>query len=145
MAFDEKWIPAILQGAEWLMEKIKSRKTLSVKVSELENEVKKLTEGNQALYQCFQMITLAILSRVQNEPGISIDAGTIIYVKSDNGTVNMTPLPDNSSHSKKKPLHLDSGEENTVDVSKIFDGVDEEILRKKAFRPSERSSFDENT
>ena len=139
MAINELWIPVISEGVKWAIEKARSKKSLSVKVSELEEEVRHLTECNEALYQYCQLITKAILDHLQSTNSCSVNAGTIIYIGSSDSDIITNTLPAipliGSNTEVKDPVPK---EESFIDVSTIFDGIEEDIEEKRKLRPSER-------
>ncbi len=139
MAINELWVPVIVEGVKWVIEKARSKKSLSVKVSELEEEVRHLTECNQALYQYCQLITKAILDHLQTTNSCSVNAGKIIYIGSNDSDSITTILPAipliSPSTEVKDPIPK---EEKFLDVSTIFDGIEEDIEERRKLRPSER-------
>lgn len=142
MAINESWIPAILQGVDWAVEKIKTKKSLSVKVSELQEEVHKLTESNQALSNNIDEITKAILFEFQNKQGYSINGETIVYIGSNSGNINTVTHTEIPLIPTKQVIQSesDSKKGENINAAGIFDGIDAEILREKEHRPSERRS-----
>lgn len=146
MAISEQWVPIIGQAIKWIADRIgQPRKKLNVEISELEKQVKELTEGNQSMREYCDMITQAVLTELKDNKNYSVTAETIVYVGTNYGNVNTAAHIDNSLLLNRQDAAIEANVDGEIDVSKIFDGIDEEIAESRQFRPSERRFLDGNT
>lgn len=137
MAINEQWLPIISEGISWVREKIgPSKKELKIQVSDLEKQVQTLTSGNTVLANNLGLITQAILKQLKSESSFTINADTIVFIGENTGSVDISkPVISGNSISgdviaKKQVVEFD--------VSKIFDGLDEEIAHSRTTKPSDR-------
>ena len=137
MAINEQWLPIISEGISWVREKIgPSKKELKIQVSDLEKQVQTLTAGNTVLANNLGLITQAILKQLKSESRFTINADTIVFIGENTGSVDISkPVISGNSISgdviaKKQVVEFD--------VSKIFDGLDEEIAHSRTTKPSDR-------
>lgn len=137
MTINEQWLPVISEGISWVKEKLgPSKKELMIQVSELEKQVQLLASGNAILVDNLGLIIQAILEKLKQDNSYTVNADTIVFIGNNSGTVEFTkPKISNSAvlgdvASKKQVAEFD--------VSKIFDGVDEEIAHSRATKPSDR-------
>lgn len=135
MAINEQWIPVILEGVSWVKEKLgPSKKELKIQISDLQKQVQALSAGNTALVYNQGLIIEAVLNHLKSDNNYTINADTIVFIGENMGSVDVT-----------KPIITDSYISGDVatkkvefDVSKIFEGVDEEITLSRATKPSDR-------
>ena len=135
MAIDEQWIPVIREVILWVKEKLgPSNKELKMQISDLEKQVQALSAGNTTLVYNQRLIIEAVLNHLKSDNSYTINADTIVFVGENMGSFDFT-----------KPIITDSyilGDVATkkveFDVSKIFEGVDEEIALSRATKPSDR-------
>ncbi len=137
MAINEQWLPIISEGISWVKEKLgPSKKELKIQVSDLEKEVQALVSGNTVLVNNLGLIIQAILNQLRTESNYCINTDTIIFIGENTGSVNVTkPIISRSSISGDV-VSRNQGEK--IDISKIFDGLDEEIAHSRATKPSDR-------
>lgn len=133
MGFNDEvavFLPIILEGVKWIKEKMKpTKQDLKLKISELEEEIKILSYGNQLLINNMELIILKIIDMLKLEKYNIINSGAIIqinYAQSKNITTDMinNKLLKGSGRKLKYP---------------IFDNAEEEIIKYKLKRPSERT------
>lgn len=137
MAINEQWLPIISEGISWVRELIgPSKKELKIQISDLEKQVETLTAGNTVLANNFGLITQAILKQLKTESSFTINSDTIVFIGENTGSVDISkPVISGNSISgdvvaKKQVVEFD--------VSKIFDGLDEEIAHSRTTKPSDR-------
>ena len=137
MAINEQWLPIISEGISWVRELIgPSKKELKIQISDLEKQVETLTAGNTVLANNFGLITQAILKQLKTESSFTINSDTIVFIGENTGAVDISkPVISGNSISgdvvaKKQVVEFD--------VSKIFDGLDEEIAHSRTTKPSDR-------
>ena len=137
MAINEQWLPIISEGISWVRELIgPSKKELKIQISDLEKQVETLTAGNTVLANNFGLITQAILKQLKTESSFTINSDTIVFIGENTGSVDISkPVISGNSISgdvvaKKQVVEFD--------VSKIFDGIDEEIAHSRTTKPSDR-------
>lgn len=137
MAINEQWLPIISEGISWVKEKLgPSKKELKIQVSDLEKEVQTLVSGNTVLVNNLGLIIQAILNQLRTESNYYINADTIIFIGENTGSVDVTkPIIFGSSISGDVVSKNQGGK---IDISKIFDGLDEEIAHSRATKPSDR-------
>ena len=137
MAINEQWLPIISEGISWVKEKLgPSKKELKIQVSDLEKQVQALVSGNTVLVNNLGLIIQAILNQLRTESNYCINTDTIIFIGENTGSVNVTkPIISRSSISGDV-VSRNQGEK--IDISKIFDGLDEEIAHSRATKPSDR-------
>lgn len=137
MAINEQWIPIIGECVSWIRETIgPSKKELKMQVSDLEKQVKNLLNGNTVLANNYSLITQAILKQLKTEKNFSVSADTIIFVGENNGVLDVVnPVISESFISGNIVAKKQVGQ---TYVSKIFEGIDEEILEIKNSKPSDR-------
>ena len=138
MAINAQWIPIISESLSWVNNKIgPSKKELRIKVSDLEQQVQLLTAGNAALTRNLNLIIQAILNQLQFSNSVIVNADTICLVGKNTGIISTEK---NFIVSEKNFNDATQSERKggKLDVSKIFDGVDEEIARTRISRPSDR-------
>lgn len=137
MAISEQWLPIISEGISWVKEKLgPSKKELKIQVSDLEKQVQTLASGNTVLVNNLGLIIQAILKQLKTDSNYTINADAIIFIGENTGSVEFTkPIISSSSISgdvvSKKQVEK-------FDVSKIFDGLDEEIAHSRSTKPSDR-------
>lgn len=137
MAINEQWLPIISEGISWVRELIgPSKKELKIQISDLEKQIETLTAGNTVLANNFGLITQAILKQLKTESSFTINSDTIVFIGENTGSVDISkPVISGNSISgdviaKKQVVEFD--------VSKIFDGIDEEIAHSRTTKPSDR-------
>lgn len=137
MAISEKWIPIITEGVSWVKNNLgSSKRELKVKISDLEKQVQTLVSGNIALTNCLELIVQAILKQLEMDRNYSINADTIILVGENTGSINVTKSMISNSYMFGDVVEKKQVAE--IDVSKIFDGLDEEIAHSRATKQSDR-------
>lgn len=141
MAINEQWLPIISEGIKWVGNKFSklgpSKKELYMKVSDLEQQVRVLTAGNVALTSSLDLIIQAILNRLESSNDFTINAETICFVGENSGSIN-TGNSFTVSETSFEDINQIEGMDERFDVSKIFNGVDEEIAHTKIARSSDR-------
>ncbi|MBR2445423.1 MAG: hypothetical protein IKB28_02005 [Clostridia bacterium] len=131
MVINELWGPIILECVSWVTKKLgPSKKELKIQISELEKLVQTLSVGNKELIHNQKLILQAILDQLTHENGCKISADTIVFIKENSGSVDITQ--------KSKFSQDITGKKVDFDVSKIFEGVNEEIYQSRATKPSDR-------
>lgn len=137
MAISEKWLPIISEGVSWVKENLgPSKKELKIRISDLENQVQTLVSGNAVLVNNLELIMQAILKQLKTDCNYTINVDTIILVGENTGTVDISkPVISNSYISSDVVAKKQVAE---IDVSKIFDGLDEKIAHSRATKPSDR-------
>lgn len=137
MAINEQWLPIISEGISWVREKIgPSKKELKIQVSELEKQVQTLASGNTVLANCIGLITQAILKQLRSESSFTINADAIIFIGQNNGSVDISERAISGNSISSDIIAKKQVKE--FDVSKIFDGLDEEIAHSRTTKPNER-------
>lgn len=127
MDFDEPWIPIVYEGIKWVKENMKpTKKELKLKISDLEEQLKILSYGNQVLMDNIDHIMSIILSKLKTEEHYIVNADTFIQVNENSGQAYIT-TNDKIGNTDKN---------NTYS---IFDNIDEEIMQCRLTRPSERN------
>ena len=138
MAINAQWIPIISESISWVSDKLgPSKKQLNIRISDLEQQVQLLTAGNDVLTSNLNLIIQAILTQLQASNNFIINADSICLVGKNTGTINTqksfivaeTNFNDASQGKRGEEKH---------DISKIFDGVDEEIAHSRVAQPSDR-------
>lgn len=119
--------PIVMEGIKWAKNQMKpSKKELGLRISELEEQVKNLSYGNQIIRENINQIVSVILWQLKSEGKYIINADTIIQISDNSGSINI----------------LQDSEEKYAQInrkhSRIFDDMDEEIIQYKLYRPSER-------
>lgn len=137
MAISEQWLPIISEGISWVREKLgPSKKELKIQVADLEKQVQTLASGNTVLVNNLGLIIHEILKQLRTDSNYTINADTIVFVGENTGSVDVTkPIISSSSISGDIVSKKRVGKS---DVSKIFDGLDEEIAHSRAKKPSDR-------
>ena len=137
MAINEQWLPIISEGISWVKEKLgPSKKELKIQVSDLEKQVQALVSGNTVLVNNLGLIIQAILNQLRTESNYCINADTIIFIGANTGSVDVTKPIISGSSISGDVVSRNQGEK--IDISKIFDGLDEEIAHSRATKPSDR-------
>lgn len=127
---DEMYVPIIAEGVKWVKENLgPSKKTLKIKIADLEEQVKILSYGNQALIESIGQIVPLILEHLKAEGHYTVNANTIIQINENQGQVTVAQAIQTNQLSAQSAA--------TFNPSTIFDGVDEEILHARLKRPSE--------
>ncbi len=128
MEISEDWQPIINEAINWVKEKVKpTKKELQLKISDLEEQIKTLSYGNQALSKNIEQILCLVISQLRADKQYVINADTIIMGNSGQVQVVKDDNVNNISCSKQ-------------DIGDIFDNMDEEIKECKLIRPSERGN-----
>lgn len=137
MAVSEQWLPIISEGLSWVKDKLgPSKKELKIQVSDLEKQVRTLVSGNTALVNNLGLILQEIIKQLRADSNYSINANTIIFIGENAGSVDAS-----KSIISRSAISGDAVFKKQVegfDVSKIFDGLDEEIAHSRAKKPSDR-------
>lgn len=134
----EEWLPIIYAGLEWLVSKIgSSKKSQKIRITELENQVQSLIEGNRALCESFSLIMQAIITEIQASSSYTINTDSIIYNGSNSGS--LTIEQHRTSNKSTVENIISDGSQTEHDISKIFDGIDEEIAHTRSRKPSDRN------
>ena len=127
MEFNEQWIPIIHESIQWVKDKMKPTKTdLKLKISDLEEQVKMLSYGNQVLTKNIGDILSIVLSKLEMEEKYIINADTIVQIKDNGGQIQMININEENVIKEKKS------------IGSIFDDIDTEIMQCRLTRPSER-------
>lgn len=130
MEINEQIIPIVYEAIKWIKEKMKpTKKELQIQVSELEEQVKTLSYGNQNLMENMGQIMCIILSKLQSDGNYIINADNIIQIKDNNapvcvmgqGVINIAQV-----ENERKKL-----------INSIFDNMDDEIIESRLSRPSD--------
>lgn len=137
MAINEQWLPIISEGISWVKEKLgPSKKELKIRVSDLEKQVQALASGNTVLVNNLGLIIQAVLKQLRTDGNYYINADTIIFIGENKGSFDVTKSVISSSSISGDVVSKKQVEE--FDVSKIFDGLDQEISHSRATKPSDR-------
>lgn len=124
----EEWVPIIVEGVQWVKESFgPSKKQLKMRITDLEEQVRSLSSGNQALLQNSREIMSVILEKLLMDGGYRIKANTIIQ---NSGNFQMTQIAYFDDNSTKNS--------NEKKQASIFDGIDEEIMKYRLLRQSEK-------
>lgn len=136
MAISEEWLPVIAEGVSWVKDKFgPSKKELEVRVSDLEKQVHILVAGNATLVNSLGLITQAILQQLKSDD-YTINADTIVFVGENSGYIDIPQsIVSNSFTSGDVVVQEQKADFN---ISKIFDGIDQEIAHSRISKPSER-------
>lgn len=138
MAINAQWLPIISESVSWVNNRLgPSKKELNVKISDLEQQVQSLAAGNVVLMSNMNLIIQAILNQLQSSNSFIINADSICLVGKNTGVINVEKSL-SITEKRLKDTSLEIREEEKLDVSKIFDGVDEEIAHTRIARPSNR-------
>lgn len=138
MAINAQWIPIISESLSWVSNKLApSKKELNIKISDLEQQVQLLTAGNAALTRNLNLILQAILNQLQFSNSFVVNADTICFVGKNTGIISMEKSFIVSEKDFKDTAQSER-KGGKLDVSKIFDGLDEEIAHTRISRPSDR-------
>ncbi len=120
-------LPIVSEGIKWVKNQMKpSKKELGLKISELEEQVKNLSYGNQIFQENVNQIVSTILWQLKSEGKYIINADAIIQISNNSGEINILQGREEKITQKNKKN------------STIFDDMDEEIIRCKLYRPSEK-------
>lgn len=139
MAINEQWLPIIGTGLSWIKDNLgPSKKELSMKISELEKQIEKLTASNALSTSQARLITQAILSQLRAENSFTINADTIVFVGTNNGTVKTANPVIKDSNVQGNIVDQHQETEAKFDITKIFDGLDEEIAHARMQKPNNR-------
>ncbi len=134
MAANEQWIPIISEVLSWIKAMHgPTKRELRIKVSELEQKVQLLTDGNVTLANNIELITSEILKQLKAENHCTINADAIIVIGENTGNVDAKKLVmSNSAFSDKitSKTQLKASEGLS-----IFAGVEEEIAQMRAINP----------
>ena len=131
MAISEQWLPIISEVISWIRENIgPSKKELKLQVSDLKKQVQTLAAGNAKLIDNLEMIVREILKNLKADNNYTISADTIVFV----GSSIDVAIPS----SPKSLIPDDRMPVERFEISKIFDGVDEEIAHSRITKPSDR-------
>lgn len=137
MAISEEWLPVINEGLSWIKEMIgPSKKELKIQVADLEKQVQMLTFGNAVLANNLGLITQAILNQLPSIGNFTINADTIVFIGENSGRVDVTKQNINGSMISGNAIAKNQVEH--FEISRIFDGLDEEIAHSRAKKPSDR-------
>lgn len=138
MAINAQWIPIISEGISWVSNQFgPSKKELIVKVSDLEQQVQSLVAENVRLTSNMNLIVQAILNQLQASNNFIINADSICLVGKNTGIIN-TEKSFAIAPTNFKGISQGDRKEEKLDVSKIFDGVDEEIAHTRITQPSNK-------
>lgn len=137
MAISEQWLPIIGEGISWVREGLgPSKKELKIQISDLEKQVQNLASGNVVLTNHLESIVQAILNQLKADSNYTINADAIILIGENTGNVDVTrPIISNSFISGDA---ISKKQVTEFEISKIFDGLDEEIAHSRTTKPSER-------
>ncbi len=116
-----------------------SKKELELPVSVLKKKLEELAaaSGNTELVkENADRIMRAALDQLTTEKNIGIFDNIIIFIYENKGSVDVTKSTISGSSISGDVVSKKQGEK--LDVSKIFDGVDEEIAHSRATKPSDR-------
>ena len=119
-----EWLPVISEGVKWVRDKMgPSKKELKLRISDLESQVSTLAYGNKELIDNMQIIITAILENLKEDNKLEINADNIILIHDNFGKICFSSITEkrNENHS-----------------SSIFDNIDDEIIRSRLLRPSDR-------
>lgn len=130
MELNEQWLPIIMECLKWVKAKMKPTKNeLKLRISDLEEQVKSLSYGNQLINNNIELIMSIIIAQLKSEGQYTINADTIIHISGNNGQVNI--IKDDKVNNILCNVNKNS-------LGHIFDDIDEEIKLCKLMRPSER-------
>ena len=130
MEVNEQWLPIISETINWIREKMKpTKKELELKITDLEEQVKILSYGNQSLKKDIEQIMSIIISQLKSDGQYLINADTIVYIVENSGQMHI------AKDDSIKNISCDN-DKNFIDS--IFDNMDEEIKQCRLMRPSER-------
>ncbi len=137
MAINSQWIPIISESISWINNQFgPSKKELQLKISDLERQVEFLAKGNSTLIENLNSIIQAILLKLNSSNEYIINSDYIYIgenignMKTEKDSASDYRHVDNTSQSRQKKEELD--------VSKIFDGVDEEISHTRLTNPNHK-------
>lgn len=137
MAISEQWIPIVSSAVSWVKDNFgPTKKELKVQVADLEKQVQALAKGNAAIVNNMSLILQAVLSKIKSDNNYLVNAETIVYVGTNNGTLDIPKTSINSSYISKDTIVQKQVVKN--DFSKDFFVSDEEIALTRTIRPSER-------
>ena len=137
MAISEQWIPIVSSAVSWVKDNFgPTKKELKVQVTDLEKQVQALAKGNAAIVNNMSLILQAVLSKIKSDNNYLVNAETIVYVGTNNGTLDIPKTSINSSCISKDTIVQKQVVKN--DFSKDFFVSDEEIALTRTIRPSER-------
>ena len=144
MAINALWIPIINEAVSWVAGRFNSnsnsnipQKDLQLKISELEHQVQSLTAGNEMLMQNLNLIIQAVLQQLKDARGFTVNADSIFLIGENSGSIHQedhSVLSDKNIGGIKQRKKKEEG----FDVSKIFDGVDEEISHTRVTKSTDR-------
>lgn len=137
MAISEQWLPVIAEGISWVKDKLgPSKKELKICVSDLKKQMQALAYGNSLLSENLSLIIQAVINQLQSEGNYIINADSIVFIGNNDGYIDLT-APKITRYSLTHDATFDE-KANENEVSKIFDGIEEEIAHSRATRPSDR-------
>lgn len=132
MEVNEQWFPIISESINWVREKMKpTKKELELKISDLEEQVKILSYGNQSLKKDIEQIMSIIISQLKSDGQYLINADTIFYIVGNSGQMHIA---------KDDSIRNISCDNDKNFIDSIFDNMDEEIKQCRLMRPSERDN-----
>lgn len=135
MAIDAQWIPIISESISWVSNKLgPSNKKLNMRISDLEQQVQLLTAENGVLMSNLSLIIQAILNQLQASNNFIINADAIYLVGENAGTIK-TETSFIVAEENFRVAGQGKQKGGKLDVSKIFDRVDEEIAHTRVSRP----------
>lgn len=132
---NESWIPLITEGVSWVREILgPSKKELKLRIEDLENQLQKLSAGNAQHSENLQLILMAILRELKDDRSYEIHANNIVYVGTNSGTVAV----DKSEVLEISDSIVSNNQVAEFDISRIFDGLDEQIAHARLHLPSDK-------
>lgn len=134
MAISEGMLEVVAAGINWITEKMgSSKKEMRVKISDLESELARLSEGNKNISENIELLKKAIIAQLTENKGytINVDIDTITLTGVNNGIVqtenrrNITKTNNIAVKDANVVQFKESGEDN----DEPFFVTDEELAR----------------
>ena len=135
MANDKTLTPIILECISWVKGMMgPSKKDMMLRISDLTEKVQSLSSQNDFLYHNQAQIIQSVLEYIGTQHGYTVNVDSIVFVGGNVGTLEVMKPTVTGSHIIGDVATKQEG----FDVSKIFEGADEEIVQAKMFKPSDR-------
>lgn len=118
MSVEIQIAPIVVEGMKWIKEKLSSpsKNDLVIKISDLEQQIERLSYDNQVIVQNYQAIIDAILKGIGAEIFYTVNADTIVFsVGNSAPTLVDSTLSSSQVHiavePSRKPIFLDLDDE----------------------------------
>lgn len=136
---DPEWVPVIGEALRWVRDLSSSKRKMRLEIEDLKRQVDTLIEGNTLLLQRNSEIVAAVIAILSADKTIPINRGTTNY---HGVSIEQHPGADSDVISGLVESARNSSLRRNADESNesLFEGIDEEILKARAMRPSERRS-----